>query len=401
MNHPNRYSHIVMTAGISLFARFNRYGAWTREQEIFRFERTNPLPPDGPEETEAGALERWKEAIRHHPLDLHADEPENVSAEYSLVNALDKERRLGSRPQVTLLHTDTLGGRAAALLVQRLIEKDFACTVELLEIADVDVSSRDLLRRSLGAFMNAVARTLDGCDPSYTCFAPIGGYKVMTSLGYLAGAWQGFPTAYLHEDQQTLHEIPPVPIRIDPRELKAIAPLMRRVGDGEALSALSRDEQDAAAVSHAWLFERADDLVAVNAIGRFLMSLPEHALLFGTLVWVAAQVQALASHADTRRFVCQQLRELTGKLSVASPGAGSGRDLQHEWFRCPDGWHLYKGARNGQVVFRIAYSYDGETLRVAHLWTDHDRYERKGEQTCAGLSVDDAGWSDWSAEVHR
>lgn len=103
----------------------------------------------------------------------------------------------------------------------------------------------------------------------------------MTSLGYLVGAYMGFPTAYLHEDHQALHEIPAAPVNIDADVLRSLAPLLRRLrnhGDAE-WECLTHG--DRAAISrHGYLFERLDTLVGVNAFGRFLMDRPAHRAMF-------------------------------------------------------------------------------------------------------------------------
>ncbi len=388
------YSAIVMTAGISLFGQRNHYGKWTREQGLFRFEQTNPLPLEGA--TEEAALEQWKGAIQHLQLHAHEQDPASVSAEYSLLLRLQQQNRLGPIIQVELLYTETLGGTAAALLLQRLLEQDFNAAVTLRQWGDVDVDSPSGLSASLGQFMHEVVSALDGHDASYTCFAPICGYKVMTSLGYLAGSWRGFSTVYLHEDQQVLHEIPAIPIRVDPDAVQAVAPLVQRVGDGCELEDLDEDEGNKLD-EHSWLFEQSDGLVMVNAIGQFLRSLPEHAHLFSPRILVAEQVLGQGGH---RKLVLKQLASLANKLAAGSNEA----DLHHQWFTTGAGWDLYKGSSNGQIAFRAVYSFVenggcGE-LRVAHLWTDHDRYEREAKDRCATVAEVDLDWTDWTEQVY-
>ena len=77
------------------------------------------------------------------------------------------------------------------------------------------MTNRVKLNRSLGDFMSLVNKHLHGEHKSYVCFAPIGGYKIFSSLGYIVASFNDLPTAYLHEDKQILHEIPPIPVKYD------------------------------------------------------------------------------------------------------------------------------------------------------------------------------------------
>ena len=192
-----------------------------------------------------------------------------VSAEFSLLHALQKEDRLSENAQVTLVHTDTLGGCAAALFLEKILARDFGADMRLKKVEDIDTSNRRRLRRSLGGFMSVIADALYGHDTTYTCFAPIGGFKMMTYLAYLAGAYLGFPTAYLHEDDQQLHEVPAVPIRISADELQAIAPILKRIAREDVLEfdELSALEQDLVRKCP-YYFERDSDLVRHQCLCR-------------------------------------------------------------------------------------------------------------------------------------
>src|SRR5690606_957211 len=135
---------------------------------------------------------------------------------YSMLYALQRMGKLGESPRVALFHTDTPDGKACACLLERVISQDFSAEVELVSV-QMDVSDKVKMNRSLGDYMFQLSRALQAGDPTYTCFAPIGGYKVMSWFGYLVGSFYGYPTAYLHEfSQHMLHIVPPVPIAIDP-----------------------------------------------------------------------------------------------------------------------------------------------------------------------------------------
>ena len=80
---------------------------------------------------------------------------------------------------------------------------------------DMSVSNREEFHQQSADFMGNLGLALAEGDPTSTCFASIGGYKVMTSLGYLVGSFLHYPTAYLHEEHQVLIEIPPMPLDIN------------------------------------------------------------------------------------------------------------------------------------------------------------------------------------------
>lgn len=398
----NTYHRIVMTAGISLFAAQNVYGKQARElEEIFKFDRSNPLPADGLDEK--AALQKWEahcKNLTHQPIP--PDRLKDVSAEFSLLHALQSQKRLGDKPTVVLIHTATLGGMASVRLLEYLLPRYFGVEVQSRQVDDFNVNNRDLLRQSLGHFMNEVASALEGSDPSFTCFAPVGGYKVMTSLGYLAGAYMGFPTAYLHEDGQVLHEIAAVPLQIEQADLRDMAGLMLRANSGEGLSwpELSAEEQRKIE-RHSYLFERAGDWLFTNAFSAFLMQ--RHRDLFSLSLRLSPD--ALKDIADQRQrdFAATQVRGLWNKLG--NPQAYRGelhhesdfQNLRQENRR----FSLYKGASNGDLVFRAAYLWDepARVLYINRIWTTKNNYPQEPENGI-GFFDDPASihWQDWTSE---
>ena len=399
------YHHIVITAGISLFSPANIFRKWhDAELDLFAFERTNPIAPKG-EDADA-LLEQWRSACAAADLiGMAADAPKNVSAEFSLLHALRVGNQLGDAPRVVLIHTSSLGGRAAAALLERLIADHFDARVTARAVDDINPDDRVRLRRSLGGFMQVVAKSLEGHDPFSTCFAPMGGYKIMTSLGYLAGAYRGFPTAYLHEDSQVLQEIPAVPIRIDPEELRGSAPILRRLRTSGLLEwkGLSETERDIVR-RHPYLFDRVDDLVAVNVFGEFLMNQPENAGLFACRVFFSPEAEKAARDRRHRDFVFQQIRELIKKLDLPDGNWGELRhDLDFSSLAKNPRFFLYKGARNGDLTFSAAYSHDREAgeIRLNRIWTDKNQYMRRAEKG-DGFFDDpaDVAWTDGSEAVH-
>lgn len=390
-----RYHSIVITAGISVFHPANVYRNWTEQTEIFRFERTNPIAAN---EDSKGSIEQWRVACRNVSTRAANASPDRVSAEYSLLRALRAQQLLADRPQVVLIHTDTLGGQAAAILLERVITGAFDAHLQRQPVPDLDANDRATLSSSLGSFMEKIARALEAGERGSTCFAPIDGYKVMTALGYLAGAYMGFPTAYLHEDNQVLHEVPAIPIRIGQQTLAEGAPLIRRLRELE--EAVNLDQLAACECAyideHPYLFDRIDELVDLNAFGRFIAGRDENKALLGDRVLLSTQAWRSIGDANHRAFALQQLRELRKRLRKPRDFVN---ELHHEAVYdslAQSDFALYKDAVNGTWVLYAAYHWDerGPQLRINRLWFDHDRYQRDAKSG-NGFFGEGGPWPPW------
>ncbi|MBN2799414.1 MAG: CRISPR-associated protein [Deltaproteobacteria bacterium] len=397
-----KYQHAVITAGTSLLAPSNAYGKLARALPQLRFAGPRALPAEGlsPEQATDAFVEAASASER-----LHGPAPLQVSAEYSMLHALRRNQRLAPHPTVTLIHTATFDGALAARWVKVLIEEDFDATVTLRPVEDFNVSDRARLKQGIGAFMAAVATALDGREPTSTCFAPIGGYKVMTSMGYLAGAWLGYPTAYLHESgDQILHEIPAVPIRLHEEELATLAPLLHKTNAVPRWSSLSDGERDLVE-RYRWLFdvEHLDDeaYVSANPFALFLMGRPDLRHLFAPKILLSPDAAARVAGAHAQGLARRQLTTLLERL-LQHP---SDADLHHEWFPTRDGWSLYKGSI--KPVFRALYRLKGHRLEVAQVWLVHKtdtQYEPpQPEEVLSSLSarLDTTRWEDWTERVYR
>lgn len=375
------FTRIVLTAGISLFGPNNIYGKWMKKSGIFAFDITNPIPIAG--DSKETALDKWKIACQAIDTKAALQEPKRVSVEYSLPHALQENHRLGNSPHITLIHTDTLGGIAAAFLLKKVLFDNFNATVVLKEVADINVQDREKLRKSLGGFMETVAAVLSAGEPGTTCFAPVGGFKVMTSLGYVAGAYMKFPTMYLHEDNQTLHEIPAVPVRISEEELENVAPLLKRlknIGDIE-IGELG-DEDKKMFERFPYLFEQIENLVGLNAFASFLMDRPENQRIFGQTIFFSPEASKKLGDNKLSDHLRGEIQELLRKLKFPEKNRNI---LRHD---APfqnlknSSFFLYKPSGQGELVFRAAYLYDSasESLYLNRIWTDHDLYERHANQ---------------------
>ncbi len=375
------YSRVVLTCGVSLFSANNTPGNWIREQNFLVIPPggvPNPRPLEG--ETEEQALR----AIQNHLHNLPVPgEPTRFSAEYSALHALRTARLLADRPQVVLVHTHTLGGKATAKILTKALTRDFDATCEAV-LVHLNVDDRNELRKDLGRFLHQIANALRGHDSSTTCFAPLGGYKVMTSMAYLAGAYMGFSAFYAHEDNQTLHEIPGVPIRIPPDELRQAKPALvaaKRECDRSSLTApqLSIVEQ------YPWLFEETDEFVVVNAFGRFLME--ENPDLFCPKLFVAEGV-------DRTPEIEKKLRAVAVKLAAGSEDT----ELFHEGdlgLHGQDGWHVLKLRRD---PLRAIYRFDAtaNTLAVKWLTLEHGDNNQYVRQCKAAWPTPAGNLVEWS-----
>lgn len=175
------YHTVIMTSGVSLFGFANIFGKFCRSDfPLFQFERQNPVLTEKIEEQEAIHLfvSKMKEIVNQTK-----ENPMNVSAEYSLIHRLKELNKLGNHLHIVLFHTNTLGGKAAAYLLKEVLEQDFPCQIMLKEISDFDVNNRRQLNIALGKYLRSLSDELVEHHPDYTCFAPLGGYKVMTSFG--------------------------------------------------------------------------------------------------------------------------------------------------------------------------------------------------------------------------
>jgi putative CRISPR-associated protein (TIGR02619 family) len=375
---------VVITSGTSLFLRPNLGAVWLEGRGAkFVEARDRQIQPRGEPASVFDAAElSWTELPE-------VTDPKRVSAEYSALSALARSGQLGTEPAVVLIHTATFDGELAARLVGLQLERDFEATVRLVPIAGMDVADRQKLRGSLGGFMHQVAKALREGDRGSTVFAPLGGFKVMTSLGYLTGAYCGYSSIYLHEIGQALHTMPWVPVEIDAVALREVAPLARRARRMLRWEALSGREQQQVE-EHGWLFERDGADVALGPFGEFLAREERYRELFRTRVMVAeGELDTLREH---RGEVQRDVRHLLDWLPYEHTERRG--EMHHEVAFGHHGarYALYK---HGGSVLRMAWRYDeGEdVLFLRRVWVEHDRYEREAARGEV-LGAEPAGWVD-------
>ena len=265
-----RYDHVIITCGISIFAPSNSIGQWTRKNTTyFDFDRLNPLIKDHrvPDEV----IESWFQEVTHHFTESSED-PEHISAEYSVLHAMKKQEKLTDRNlRITLLHTDTIGGKAGARALQYIIERDFQAEVTTLKLNPFNFHDKQAVNQDLALFMKQVSDLLDHSDAKRTSFAPVGGYKLITAFGSIVAGMHGYPTAYINEDVQILHEIPPLPIQFPSDlddDLKAELKEVMTAGivDKRRVSKEFIEFSDV----YPHLFEQDEDVLMPNPLGLFV-----------------------------------------------------------------------------------------------------------------------------------
>lgn len=381
------YTRLVLTTGTSAFAPANAPARWRAALG---------LPTTA---TPAEHLARLCES------NTSIVDPTKVSAEFSLVHALRKAGRLADRPHVVLIHTDAGDGPIAAAYVRHALEAHAGATVTLREAAGIIVGDPRALRHGLGAYLQVLASALREGTPYDTCFGPLGGYKLITSLGTLVGNLLGYPTAYVHEVGQVLHELAPLPLALDPAALRAAAPLVRRLAHGDApLDALGPHR--ALAEAHPFLFERVEvdgtTYLTLNALGAYLREDVGTRAILGTRVRLTGSAAAFTATADQARTLREGIDALLADLAAnrADPNAKRG-ELCHEtaFSGAPkNGFHLYKGTSGRAGVFRAVYRFDTEadTLTLTAAWNDHNAYEREALQALKQGPAQAADAEDWT-----
>ncbi|WAA09840.1 CRISPR-associated protein [Fervidibacillus albus] len=265
-------------------------------------------------------------------------------------------------------------------LLRDLLQKSFNVTVNVL-YCNMTISDERALKSQTTEYLHLLGKALSAGEPETTCFAPIGGYKIMASLGYLVGSFLNYPMSYLHEITQILVEIPPIPLSIDEQFVNDHIHLLRTCSkDYVPLKELSFNDRQLVE-TYPSIFTIEEDYVSLSAFGEFILERAYEDSIFKTQYLLSEQVISFIEKNNHHSiFIFDELQKLVSKLKNRIEID----DLYHEMsFNTIDSskckFHLYKGASNGRNVFRLAYSYDvkKDRLHANYLWLDHDRYERE------------------------
>lgn len=382
------YQTIVMTCGVSLLQKTNVFGkmkeSLLQKLQMSEGDFSQLLNTHAVSEEVDGAISKWIDEMKLHFKEAK-ESPNFVSAEYSMMYELQKQGKLGKHPRVELILTNTVGGKIAERLLSALFQEHFFATVGHSYV-NIDVTETKRMNRTLGEYMETVGEKLSQGEPSSTCFAPIGGYKVMTSLGYIVGSFLGYPTAYLHENSQIIHEIPPIPIHLDEGFVQQHVDLLRRCHNIVSINELSYPEKQVI-LAYSSIFQQEESYVYLTPFGEFLFEHGKYKHLLNTKYFATKQVIKMME--QNKKFVVDQLKQLVKKLKYEE---GIIFNLQHEKeFEKLDQkkvkFYLYKSsARSARDVFRLAYQYDEkeDVLFANYLWLNHQQYER---EVAAGIGL--------------
>ena len=394
-----QFTHLVITAGISAISERNVLGRRLRGEPgplNFPARQQNPELKEGM--SDADAVQHVGRLATDPEVQVTATKvPTEVSAEFSLIHALRKRDRLHDRPTVVLLHTATLSGRISAAAVSSLLQKVFDASCILREIADFDTKDPDALRRGLGAFMHQVVSELRNVDSSYACFAPQGGYKVMTSLGYVAGSFLNFPTAYLHEDFQALHIIPPIPIALSSAKAAKLGRLARQAEKTPELSKLLPADQEEV-LANPWLFEVSGETVFPNAFAQFLG-------LDTREIFLSPRALKTLSDVHNAHQIRQRLKDLPSLVQVFNnrQGAYTGiLDHEREFTNLnrrgnQPAFHIWKASGGDFYIAWRERRSDGSIL-INRIWGAGHTYDTDAANACPSNSqglFDDPSLIEW------
>lgn len=396
------YHTVVMTCGTS----FNFPRNFFSLQQMFdEGDERKELNLHGVEqsETEQKYIDEWLERCRFLLRENQNYDPEKVSAEYSTLHALHQNGELAKKPNVILFLTKTTGGLMAAKLFEILFSHDFSARVEP-RFVDMDVSQAATLNRTIGHFMDQLSTALQQGEPRSTCFAPLGGYKVMTSYGYIVGSLLKYETIYINDYSQQLVKIPWVPIHMDTDFVDRYGELFRRCYQRDVCLTNEFSEREQYLFQkHPYFFELEENLVSLTPLAVYLLQESDRKHLLDTRFYASKQVvDTLKRHANLKAFSIEQFQNLTKKLREGH----AQEELVHEKsFEPVDQkkvrFHLYKGSSNYKVaVFRLAYRYDKENdeLYANYLWFDHEQYEKEAAKGI-GLYQEEKGFQEITDEI--
>lgn len=384
---------LVATSGISVLAKHNQLGKQLHAlcNDLVTWDRNTPTPLIDEADAIAQMCERGKALV------IDPARRQEISAEYSMLLAMrnDEQNRLANGAYIDLVHTSTFAGAVAARLVARALEADFGVHVGLHAVDDLDVTDTGLMRSALGGFMRKTAELLEQGEPRGTRFAPLGGYKIMTSLAYVAGAYLGFPTLYLHENNQIIHTLPAVPIAFKADVAATLAAVMRRTARTRTFSALSARHQSLIN-AHDYLFDRIGDEVELNAFGLFLRTRPElQSALRPEIQFSRAARQAWASHGRSHQSIRNQIEMLTSEVELDQHERRADTHHEFTWsgknreaVRKAD-FHLFKGS---EVRMTWSYSIEADRIRINYTWISHDQYELDVDQM---VGVNEREYAQW------
>ena len=411
------YNRIILTAGVSIIGnvrrRLEKKKDRTSEEEVTLQVLKNLRPATKVCEKERDSIR--KETILHLKQFVrnHEDIISHLSAEISIIDLLIKARRMEESSPAIIFYTDTFEGGISAKIVKWILEDYYKIHVSLHKLKEIDIHDRKTLNKALGNYLSQLSEVLATWDPSYTCFAPIGGYKILTSLGHLVGSLNNYSTVYLYEGSKVFHEIPSVKISFDENIIIENQLFFKRLLDMDwiNLDELNYHEKQVMK-EQSTLFEILEDkeeaFLVLSPFGQYLCRQPKYRSLFAAKVYLERGMKAFierqhsSNWAHLLRNIYHLIEAREGKVDQSEGRA----ILYHEAdFKQLNGvktsYHLFKG-ESKPIVIRLIWKYVGEenAYYIAHVWFDHNRYERQAVSTLQAVEKS-TEWEDISADFYQ
>lgn len=260
------YNNVILTVGTSFFSAFNLFGKEARNCEGLLFEKGQLYIENLAEEQTIWST--WQQKVTEHLNDVSFNE--SISAEFSVLTLLHHQQQLNDLARIYLFYTDTVAGRFAAYSLKQLIAHVFHKDVYLKKIENLDIKEEQQLNASMGKFIIDIHELLSDCGPHTTCFAPIGGYKIMISYAYVAAAIHQMHIMYLPESGDVLHSIPPVPVTFDTSDEQLIDVVTSF--DQQLVKKYDSVTRETQQVFHQYpsYFDIKENEVYLNPIGQYL-----------------------------------------------------------------------------------------------------------------------------------
>lgn len=371
-----KYRNVVITGGISIMNKNNQFGNYFLDfnSKNCKFENAEEIFQN---------ILKEKELTDKKIKELVLEKPHNVSAEFSMLKGLENEDLLDDFISVSIIHSETVEGKLSALMNKKIIESIYGAEVSLKNVSDVDVSDPVKMNSSLGYFMKVVTEELLKGSKETTFFAPVGGYKYMTYLGYVAGSLFGYPSGYMYENAQKLLIIPPIPVEINFSDIIKNMGFIKRLLNEKIIESDSLNEEEKQLVEEVpYFFEKLYSnqklLIAPNAFAQFIFK----DYTEGSIKINEDVKKKINKYSSDTNFVYVQIFNLLRKIKLYSNDyksyAALVQELKHNKEWGIENPNIYKGASNGKNVFRCAYHFsrDEQILYIYEIWLSHDEYEK-------------------------
>lgn len=410
------YQNVIITTGTSVMTKFI-YSKNTNDQVklIQGFLRKYQEGQGNRDELSREIISHYRNYYRENSDELAA-----ASAEVSMVDLLEREKKLDEGfVTIKLIHTITDDGILSAKLIKELLEMKYSYTVILVETDEIDVKDRMRLNNQLGKYLNVISEQLRENHPSITCFAPIGGYKILTSLAHLVGTIERYPVLYTYEGSNVIQQIPPIHIKLDYDFFIQNRKLFSKAVQNAFLDFQSLSEEEQAIVrKDLSLFEiieeNGKEYVLLSTLAEYVCSTKLNYLFYPKIYFDRQSfklVEGKQAWLDAKNEV-RKLLDMYGEILSTENELEKDQIstmYSHYLFHSFKGvdlnsssYRLYK-SKNKNVVFRSLWKYV-ENVNAYYISSiflhDHDDYERVlANNLNKTLQYTDDDWLDVSKRI--